>query len=288
MENENFSPAAPAASAPATNEQPSTSAPSDTSQGTAPQDPAGSQTPEQKPRARGAQQRIEQLVWQRQEAERRAIEAESRLAAAQREREVAQTRQQLEADEPNPDKFADLRSYMAAHSAWTQRKAEFSANERWEQRMAESTARQAQAYAEQVRFQQHQEMESRELNSRFEEGVKKYPDFLDKIQNPELPNIRGTHAFNAVMRLRPDKFVEVSYALANNPAELERIGAIADPYMAMHEVASLAARLSGPAATSAPPPPPSRNGASASGPRDWNGMSTREHAQAYWGRHKRK
>ena len=289
MSTENTSPDVPAESSSATpDEQPNSSADSQGQEGQAPQNPAPS-NPENKPRVRDAQHRIGQLVYQRQEAERRAAELEARLAAYERDQQHAQARQQLDASEPNPDQFPDLRSYMAAVSAWTEQRATLKATADWERRMEENAARQAQLAARDFATMQAQQAEQTELQTRFVEAVKKYPDYIDKVNNPELPSIRGTHAYQALMRLPKEKFVDASYALANNPMELERLGMIPDPYVASQEIHALVSKLSGPAVTSAPPPPPNRTGNAATGPKDWRQMTTAEHVKAYReAKHKRR
>lgn len=280
MENENIvSPAAPADSAPATNEQPSTSAATDTPQGEAQPQPAAPQDTEAKPRARGAQQRIEQLVWQRQEAERRAADYEARLAAVERERVQTQQRQELASQAPDIRNFNDLQSYLAAEREYTAKVAETQAMAKWESRMEEMAVRQAQMNERAQAQYQQVAKENSVLSERYQSGIKKYPDFVEKVNNPELPSIRGTPAYYAI--LESDKFEDISYALANNPNELDRLGMIADPIRATREIAKLEAKFSGPAVTSAPPPPPSRTGSTASGPKDWSQMSTAEHIRTY-------
>lgn len=252
IETEVSAPAAPVESAPTTDIQ-STDAPAEGSENL-----EASKAEEAKRPPTKLQKRIDQLTQQRYEEQRAREAAEMRLAQYERQQQLTQQFAKHESEFPDINRFNDLPSYNRAVAEWASTMAETRANAKWEerlQRMAQENAVQTAHLAEQHR---HVMQENHALTEKMGSAVRKYADFHQVVGNPELPSIRGTPAYYAI--LQADNFADISYALAKNPAELERIASIADPVRAGIEVARLDAKFSGNAATSAPPPPPNRSG----------------------------
>lgn len=266
------SPVVPAASTPAV-EQPNTQSQSQVPEGQ--QDPT-QQTQDERPR-KTADQRIGQLTARYREAERRAQEAESRLAAQERERAQATQFAEIDSSEPQIDRFNTLAEYQRAYGEWTVKKATAKAHSEWEKRMEQQQAVYAQQEAQRVQAFQRLAQENQQLEEGMKEGVKKYPDFADVVGNPDLPSVRGTPLFDIVMAAQ--NRADIAYALAKKPGELDRLLSM-PPARAAMEVFRLDAQFKGNGATSAPPPPPQRNG-SAAVVKDFGSMSTAEHVEAY-------
>lgn len=223
--------------------------------------PAEGQDPS-KPRAPSRlQQRIDQITRERYEEQRGREAAEAKLANFERQQAHATRFAQLDAQAPQVDQFQDLHSYQMALSNWTTQRAAAVAAAQWDQRMQEQATHQAQYARQAMEQQQRAAYENVTLETKMSQGAKLYPDFVQTLTNPDLPSVRGTPLFDAV--LQADNAPHIAYALAKNPAELDRLLSLRDPLMIAREVFRLDNKFSGNATTSAPPPPPSRNGSSA-------------------------
>lgn len=267
MTTENVAQVAPAESTPAnesSNAQPANQASGNeanvtqnTQDPSQQQDPAQTPPPGPKPQSR-TQQRIDQLTRERYEEQRAREAAEAQLHAIQRQHQLTQQFSQLDSEAPDINQFNDLHSYNRAMADWTTRRAAAIANAQWEQRMQQERAQNAQ-FSQQALAQQHAVMRENVLiEEKMAAGVKKYPDFMAVITNPELPTVRGTPLFAAV--LAAENAVDIAYSLAKNPAEMDRLLAVRDPMIIAREVFRLDAKFSGSGTSNAPPPPPSRNG----------------------------
>lgn len=269
----NVAPAAPAVSAPAN--EPVNPNPAPVA-GEAPPAPAAEPAEPKAPSR--LQKRIDELTASKYENERRAQEAEARLAAFERQQQHFRQVSQLDASEPAIDQFNDLASYQRAMANWTVQKATALSTAQWEERMQQHQAQQMQV-AQQHMARQHQVMrENVMLEEKMAAGAKKYADFQQVVGNPDLPTVRGTPLFDAVMLA--DNAVDIAYALAKAPHELERLLSIGDPQRIAREVFKLDQKFTGTGATQAPPPPPQRNGSPATG-KDLGSMSTAEHVADY-------
>lgn len=215
---------------------------------------------EPKPQNPRLQKRFDELTKARYEAERRAAELEARLAQQERQQTLKQHFTQLDAEKPRPEQFQTLAEYGDAVGSWATRKAVAEAHAAWEARQEQDAAEQAVRMQHHLAVHQEIARDNEVLTEKFASAAKKYPDFAQVVSNPELPSVRGTHAYKAM--LLTENFGDISYFLAKNPAEYDRIFSIADPIRATREIAQLDAKFSGNGATSAPPPPPSRNGSS--------------------------
>lgn len=284
MSDLNPAPSAPAAtpaeSAPAT--EPVTPA-AGGSEGASPADPAKAAAAEEaskpKPPSR-LQSRINELTQQRYDEQRRADALEAQLAQHKRQQEFNQGIAKLDASEPQIDRYQSLAEYQRAMADWTTQRAVAHANAQWEQMMEQRAANDARFRAQAIQQQVAAQQEMAEIERKLGGGVKKYPDFVQVVTNPELPNVRGT-ALGSIL-MEADHADDISYSLAKNPGELERLLSL-HPVQAAKEIYRLDQKFAGAPPTSAPPPPPQRSGTS-HGSRDWSEMGTSEHAKAYWGR----
>ena len=266
--NENVgSPAAPVESAP-TPEQP-----------TAPAAPAiegqEQQPAADKPAVPRIQKRIDQLTRERYDEQRRAQALEAELAQFKRQQAEQYQRSQIEAEMPDIGRYQSLADYNRDMALWAAKLGETQANTRWEARQQAERAQQAQEYAQMAHQQQRIAAENARLDAKLAEGTKKYSDFQQAVMNPDLPSVRGSPLMEII--LESEHAVDVAYALAKNPAELDRLLSL-PPAVAAREVYRMDSKFGGNGPTSAPPPPPQRNG-SATGQKDPSQMSDAEFAK---------
>lgn len=223
------------------------------------------------------QKRIDDLTRQRYDEQRAREVAEARLAELERERQQQTQFANIDAQQPRIDQFQSLEAYQAAWAQWASAKAAASAMSEWEKRMQERDSRAVHEARQRAQIEQQIAAENAAIEARMQEGVKKYPDFMDVLTDPSLPQVRGTALLPIV--LHSEHAADIAYSLAKNPAELERLLSM-HPAQAAREVYRLDAKFAGAPATSAPPPPPARNGSPATA-KDWSDMSTKEHVDAY-------
>ncbi|MEY4760399.1 MAG: hypothetical protein RLZZ200_255 [Pseudomonadota bacterium] len=268
----NLLPTGPAPEQPA--QQPDASAPPADDASTT---PAESKPTEPSPDAearkalKGVQKRIDELTKARYQAEE-----QGRQQAEYWREQALRAAQELEAQKrataaPRFEQFAgNMDEYTAAvarHEA--------------EKIAAETAARERQFYAtEQQRAFQAQQQQAAEANyqrlveSKIQEAVKKYTDFVDVVTAPELPPIRNTPAFSAI--LDSEKGAEIMYFLGKNPARAHQIVSLS-PVGQVREIGRIEASLAaGTAVSSAPPPPEAVGGTKGGGPKDPAKMSYSE------------
>lgn len=229
-------------------------------------------------RHRSAKARIDQITASYREQERRAHEAEAKLAALERQQASSKQFAEIDAKQPRMDQFGDLHSYSLAMAEWNRARTLAEAEQRWSERDQQRTIREAQELAQAYEQQQRAVHENARLEEKMSQGAKKYPDFNAALTNPELPSVRGTPLFALVMEA--DNAPDIAYSLAKNPAELDRLLSIRNAAALAREVFRLDQKFTGNGATQAPPPPPQRTG-SGTASKDWGSMSTREHVEAY-------
>lgn len=196
---------------------------------------------EEKPKRKtGFQKRIDELTKARHEAEQRAEELakkheELRLSIAQQQQEAQQ--QQIQSNFP---KLADF-DYDEGK------------------------------YQQAIGQYYHAQEQQRQVSSKVMKAVEKYPDFIEKLQDPSLPSIQASNpvAFQAVAE--SDMMGDLVYHLANNPHEIHAFRAMS-PMQAIKAVARLEDRLSQPVENEPrpqvkqPPPAPPTKLSGGSGP----------------------
>ena len=219
---------------------------------------------------KGVQKRIDELTRQRYEAEERG-KREADHWRAQAEQLHAQM-QEAQRNKPLPrlDQFPDLETFTAALA---QEQAERIVTERLGAERAAFYAQQQQAQ-QQAQAQQSQQRFVAELESRIAKAEKKFPDFRDAIQSPDLPGIIGTPAFGAIWESNIG--AEVMYHIAKNPEKAHQIMALS-PVGQVREIARIEAAIeAGRTVSSAPPPTESVGGGKGTATKDPGDMNIDE------------
>lgn len=249
--DQNVAPAAPAESAPATEQTPIPAG----QEGQQP--PEGAQQPQPKQPSR-LQQRIDELTRQRYEEQRAREALEARLAQYERQQTTSKTFAEIDAAMPDINQFGSLVEYQRAMSDWTTRRAAAIAMQQWQEHQQKQEAELSKQTAEQRQRAEFIQRENAALEEALGEGVKKYPDFQQTLMNPELPSVRGTPLMGFIMTA--ENRVDIAYALAKNPGQLERLLAM-PPILAAREIVKLDLKFSGGGAPNVShDPPPNRNG----------------------------
>ncbi len=206
-------------------------------------------TPEDAPAKQksGFQRRIDELTREKYEAQRAAKDAVAQAEEYQRQAIQAQTPQQGQDPFPTLEQAGwDEGTYQKEVQGWYQRQAK--------------VEYERQEYTKQVETQQKAQVkQAAEMQTKVSEAVTRYPDFVAKIQNPELPNLAELNpaAFEAVVS--SDKFAEVAYYLANNPTDLYALESL-NPLAAVRKIVQLETKLSTSAQSPTTPPPPPPKG----------------------------
>jgi hypothetical protein len=219
-----------------------------------------------KPELTATQKRMNQLSWQRHEAERRANAAAARAEQAeQRAQQLEAERQELyrRASTPKFEQFNDLTQYERA----------------MEQHNQQAIAQQQRAFQEQANARQ-QELAQQEFAKRrsayIAQGAEKYPDFVDVVGNPAIPQVADIHpaVLEAVM-----EDPAIAYYLGKNPAVVHRMMTYT-PAKAILEVGRIAeqlARTPSRQTSNAPAPPTTVGGNNAAAKKSLSDMSQAEY-----------
>lgn len=196
---------------------------------TSKKDDADQPNDDQKPRKKGAQERIAELTAKAHAAKR---------VARDKDREIASLQERLKKFETPAPKEADFKTFdefQAAQTAHHVRQATKEDRE-FEVKSASDTAKRAEADA--------QEALKEVFATRAEDFAERVPDYHQKVADPSLPiTVEMANEIHA-----SDKGPEIAYFLANNRAEAARIAALTDP----REVARAIGRIEGRIGT--PPP----------------------------------
>jgi hypothetical protein len=232
-----------------------------------PPDESGAQAEGEQPKKADippVQKRIDQLTWQKHEAERRLnAEIMRRAEAEQQAQRLYEQQQELMrlATMPTMDQVGlDPDAYQRAVREHNER---FLQQQRQAQYEAQSRQQQV---ADRMQFEQV-------LNQRIAEGVQKYPDYNEVVGNPSLPPLQSVNPALLGAILGHESMPELTYYLGKNPAEAHRIAAL-PPARAILEVGKIAAKLPMPTNKSnAPPPPAQVSGTTGTVQRDPSKMS---------------
>ena len=227
----------------------------------------------------GFQQRIDQLTREKYEALRKAQEYEARLQQLEQQLQQVMPQQEPLVDDlelppmPTIDQFDyDDAAYQAAMKQWADLRAA-KAQEKIQQQL------QQQQQMEALRQQQIQ------LMRKVEEAQSKYPDFVQRINDPSLPNLQQVNpaAYEAVVN--SDAFADVAYYIASNPAEAYELATLS-PVEAVKKVAFIEAKFKGQKnagnnAAPPPQPPQTTKGAAETSP-DMEKLSIDEWMERRW------
>lgn len=200
---------------------------------------------EDKPKHKGGfQRRIEKLTREKYDTANELEQMRQQFNAMQQQQVQQQVQQSGDAFPKLEDYGYDEGQYQQAVSSWSQQQEQAKAN----------AYRQQQQQQAHVAQQQQQAMAMRE---KVASAVEKHPDFLLKVQNPELPSLGDVNqvAYEAVVG--SDKFSDIAYYLASNPTEIYRLGNL-DPMSTLREVFKLEQKFeqTKPQPSIVPPPPP--------------------------------
>jgi hypothetical protein len=216
--------------------------------------------------------RIDQLTWQRHEAERRLnAEIQKRAEAEANAQYVYQQYQEhmRRATMPTLDQAGmDPDAYQRQVQEHNER---YFAEQR---RVQEEAAQRQQITQAQAAFNQR-------LNARIAEGEQKFADYQDVIGNPSLPRLGDVNPAVLGALLEHENMPELTYYLGKNPAEAHRIAGL-PPARALVELGRIAARLPAnrPTKQNATPPPPAEVGGGDGGQKRMEDMSYDEFVKA--------
>lgn len=229
---------------------------------------AASETPapegeEHKPSRRD--RRIDALTKKNYDALRQ-LEAE-RQAREQLQAQMAQLHAQQQVPGEN---FPTLEQYNYDPEAYEQ------AVKGWHQNQVQAQEQARTQQAELAAQQQAQMQEHQRLQAAMAKGQEKYPDFVAKVTDPNLPPLREVNpvAYQAVME--SDTGVDVAYYLASNPQAVYEFASM-NPVQAIRKVAQIEASLAAkPMPSPVAPAPPTTLSGKADAVKDPSKMTTDE------------
>ena len=208
---------------------------------------------ETKKALKGVQKRIDELTRARYEAEERGKqEAEQARQEANYWRQQAE---QLKVQQPAPksDQFQDYEKYL---QALAQHEASQITEARIQQERQAAAEWQRTQHEAQQRAQAQAQYQAT-IQTKVDDAVKKFPDFIDVVTSPELPGMQGTPAFGAI--LESEMGAEVMYHLGQNPLKAHQIVSLS-PLGQVREIGKIEAALAaGKSVSNAPPPVSSVN-----------------------------
>jgi hypothetical protein len=218
-----------------------------------PADPAASDEPEGKPKSQGVQKRIDELVRQREDAERRAeAERQEKLRLLALVEKGGKPEKPAEDEDPEPQRpareaFAEPGAFESALAEYADKKADWSARRAVKEALAENDRAQQKRQIEQA---QKQAQEA--YAGRVQKAAEKYPDYKDVAESPNVTvSIPMAHAI-----MQSEHGPEIAYHLGKNPEEAKRIASL-NPVQQLVEVGLIVAKLTATApATAAPAPKP--------------------------------
>ncbi len=210
------------------------------------------------PKAKGVQKRLDELVKQREDAERRASEEREeklRLLAIVEGRDKSQPETKAPDADPEPAKpllsdFPDTYSFQEALLTYADKRAEWAAARAVKASVdAAERKREQDAIADGIRKSQEQ------FSQRRTKAMEKYADFAEVA---DTPNVKVPQIVVQAI-IHHERGPELQYFLGKNPQEAERLSAIDNPLIQAIELGSLLGRLDAtppakPAVSNAPPP----------------------------------
>jgi chromosome segregation ATPase len=224
---------------------------------------ATSEEDAEKPKKRSrAEERINALTREKYEAQKAAEAARRQVAEYQEYLQRQQTQPQTE--------MPKLADYDYDEGRYQQ------AVQAWNHQQLSSYQEQQQQYAQQQAYQAEQMRQQQVLQAKIAEGQQKYPDFVQKVNDPNLPPLREINpaAFQAVME--SDAAADVAYYLASNPQEVYAFASM-NPVQAIRTVAQIESRLGKtPTKGVSPGTPPTRLRGNVESVKDPEKMSTEE------------
>lgn len=188
----------------------------------------------------GFQKRIDELTRQRYERDATIENLQARLNA------IEQQNLQVTAEATKPS----IEQFDYDHEAWAK------AYSQWVDNQQTQKEKKAQEQQQQAILQQQQMVQQQRLQEKIYEAQAKYPDFMQTINDPSLPNLQEINraAYDAV--LDSDNMGAVAMHLAKNPEKVYSFASMS-PVQAIREVAKLEMMLDqGKPQNPRPTPPP--------------------------------
>jgi len=196
-------------------------------------------------RKSGAEKRISQLVYEREEAKREVKRLQEQLS-------------QPEGDAPRENDFENYDDYVAAKAVHAM-----------EQRQREQQQQQLQARQQALIAERQQQFQAQVI-----EAKGKYADFEQVAFNPQVPITEGV----AQLLTTTDKGADIAYHLGKNPEVAQRLAQM-DPLQAAIEIGKIEANLKLPqpkTVTDAPEPLAPVGGGGDAGAADPSNMTTEQ------------
>lgn len=232
-------------------DEPQAPADAATAEQTQPEAAAPSETEEQK-NARvksGVEKRIGELTYKVNQAQReRQAEAQARADVEARYIEAQTRLQQYEtyATAPRIDQYETVEQWQAATMQHANQNA---------QQQIQRTLMQAGMHPAQQQERAQQQHLAAVIENRVAEASTKYPDFSEKVMDPQLPTLGNLNPAVRDALLMAPNFADLVYHLANNPREAWRL-AQTHPAQAIMELGTMSSRLNtAPRVSNAPNPP---------------------------------
>ena len=184
-------------------------------------------TPQKK--AGGFRKRIDELVRKNHDTSRQNAILEQRLDDIRVEQQKAQLDGTINAPPPKLEDYTTPEDYYEAIESWKKESIDSY------QKGQEESSKRAKAANDNAKAQQ-------DYQAKVAQAVEKYPDFVDIITNPELPNLPEVSPAGFQAVIESDNFADVAVYLAKNPVELYNLGSLS-PIQAIKEVAKIEMRL---------------------------------------------
>lgn len=211
-----------------------------------PDDSSASDEPE-KPKAKGVQKRIDELVRQREEEKAEKLRLLAIVEGYNKPKPEPEAKPEVDdsgPQKPTRESFGTTDEYVAALADYADAKATWSS----EKAVKEALAGEARK-SEQRQIAESHKATQEAYAKRVEDATKEYPDYKEVAESPDVTvSIPMAHAI-----LQSEHGPKIAYHLGKNPEEAKRISQLSPPVQLM-EMGLIVARLTAPAAKEAPAP----------------------------------
>jgi hypothetical protein len=213
-----------------------------------PEDPPENAAEAGKPKSKGVQKRIDELVKQREEEKAEKLRLMALLEQLHKPKEEPKEVVEDEAPQrPTRESFENPADYEAALADYADQKAAWSAKTAVRDALAEEARKR-----EQQAIEESQKAVRESYASRVEKAVEKYPDYKSVAESPDVTvSIAMAQAI-----LHSENGPELAYHFGKNPAEAKRISSL-NPVLQLVELGRIEAKLTAPVQKEDSPPPPS-------------------------------
>jgi hypothetical protein len=209
------------------------------------EDPAANTEVEGKPKAKGVQKRIDELVRQREEEKAEKLRLLAMLEQREKPKQEPKEQSEDEPQRPSREAFADSTAFENALADYADKKADWSARRAVQSALAEEAQK-----VEQRQFEEARKASQEAYQARVTKATEKYADYNEVALSP---NVTVTQAMAQAI-LHTEHGPDIQYFLGKNPEEAKRISSL-NPAAQLVEMGLIAARLSAPAEKPQPKPP---------------------------------